>query len=200
MGRWRNNSSDKKESAKYDKSVPPIKDLTELKEPVGRLTVRKWLGRRSDNGQSYYLCSCSCGTELAVLGKNLSRGMSQSCGCMRAEMLSQRRWKGHGGLSGSYWYAIKKDAAKRGHTFEISIEYAWAMFQRQGGRCSLSGLELTTNGKYGRGTASLDRLDSLIGYAEGNVHWVHRDINLMKNTLSLDRFLELCFLVSNYEG
>lgn len=46
------------------------------------------------------------------------------------------------------------------------------------------------------GTASLDRIDSSRGYVEGNVQWVHKDVNFMKQALSQERFVELCTLVA----
>lgn len=43
-------------------------------------------------------------------------------------------------------------------------------------------------------TASLDRIDSKIGYIEGNVQWVHKDINKMKNSHTHATFLQWCRL------
>jgi hypothetical protein len=45
-------------------------------------------------------------------------------------------------------------------------------------------------------TASLDRIDSSKGYVEGNVQWVHKRINIMKNDLSDSEFIEWCRVVS----
>jgi hypothetical protein len=174
----------------------PKRDLTKAAESFGSWSVAEWLGWSRINKDHYYRCICVCGQERQVPGKNLIRRLSQSCGCKVAEVVRSHRWKGHGGISGSYWYAVRKDAGKRGHDFEISIEYAWSMFVGQQSRCAFTNLELTTTGDYGRGTASLDRKDSRLGYVVGNVHWVHRDINLMKNVLTVSRFLELCRLVA----
>jgi len=44
-------------------------------------------------------------------------------------------------------------------------------------------------------TASLDRINSDMGYVEGNVQWVHRDINFMKGCLSQHNFIHLCQLI-----
>jgi hypothetical protein len=48
-------------------------------------------------------------------------------------------------------------------------------------------------------TASLDRIDSSLGYVRGNVQWLHKDVNWMKNTLDQDRFIELCKAIVNHE-
>jgi hypothetical protein len=41
-------------------------------------------------------------------------------------------------------------------------------------------------------TASLDRIDSSIGYVEGNVQWIYKPLNTMKGTLSNQEFIQLC--------
>jgi len=46
------------------------------------------------------------------------------------------------------------------------------------------------------GNASLDRIDSSIGYVNDNVQWVHKDINMMKRIYTQEYFIYLCKLVS----
>ena len=80
----------------------------------------------------------------------------------------------------------------------MRIEDAWDIFQGQGGRCALTGLKI----EFGRAehrdetTASLDRIDSGCGYEIGNVQWVHKYVNLMKGTLSVEEFIRFCRLVT----
>ncbi len=49
-------------------------------------------------------------------------------------------------------------------------------------------------------TASLDRIDSRLGYEPGNIQWVHKDVNQMKWHLSNDRFIEVCRAVVANSG
>ena len=44
--------------------------------------------------------------------------------------------------------------------------------------------------------ASLDRIDSSKGYIEGNVQWVHQNINMMKNKFDNQYFIEMCKLIT----
>lgn len=54
----------------------------------GRLTV---LERVEDPGKERrWLCACDCGTQTVAFGTNIRRGLTSSCGCFRAEMLSAR--------------------------------------------------------------------------------------------------------------
>jgi len=39
-------------------------------------------------GDAYWMCRCACGVERAVVGKDLRRGGSVSCGCYQAEAVS----------------------------------------------------------------------------------------------------------------
>ena len=49
-------------------------------------------------------------------------------------------------------------------------------------------------------TASLDRIDSKKGYIKGNIRWVSRSINWMKNDITDEMVWELCKLISeNYK-
>jgi hypothetical protein len=75
----------------------------------------------------------------------------------------------------------------------------------QNGICQFSGVKLILNGytkifKDSRYAASLDRIDSKKGYVRGNVRWVSRAINLMKNDMSDESLNEFLKLISeNYK-
>jgi len=52
----------------------------------GRLTVSRQAGFNR-SGEALWLCVCSCQSELKVSGNNLRSGNSQSCGCLKKEVL-----------------------------------------------------------------------------------------------------------------
>lgn len=62
-----------------------VKDLTKL-PPFEDLCV---LARAENSaaGKARWLCRCSCGNELVVLGASLVSGMQVSCGCKKADRL-----------------------------------------------------------------------------------------------------------------
>jgi len=70
---------------------------------------------------------------------------------------------------------------------------------RQKRRCALTGVELCFVSDYRKNkreqTASLDRIDSDKGYVKGNVQWVHKDINKLKQSFSEKRLIKLCQMV-----
>ena len=47
--------------------------------------------------------------------------------------------------------------------------------------------------------ASLDRIDSKLGYIEDNVQWVTSKVNMMKQHYTQEEFLEVCGNVANYK-
>lgn len=60
----------------------------------GKLNAIKPLGK-NNNGKYLWLCKCNCGNEKTILGDNLIRGETKSCGCLRKEMAAQKNLK-HG--------------------------------------------------------------------------------------------------------
>ncbi len=90
---------------------------------------------------------------------------------------------------------------KNGQTLQFA-EDLWKLFLQQNKKCALSGIELTfskirkdTTGK----TISLDRIDSSKGYVPGNVQFVHKHINIMKNKFDQDYFISLCKSIINHD-
>ena len=60
-------------------------------ETYGRLTVVQRVENRG--GRTAWLCECSCGADKIVIGKNLRREMTQSCGCLQKERASNASLK-----------------------------------------------------------------------------------------------------------
>ena len=58
-------------------------------DKYGRLTVISHSGK-DHRGKHLWLCLCECGNEKVVVSDNLSSGKSNSCGCLRAEVLSRK--------------------------------------------------------------------------------------------------------------
>ncbi|MBN1183452.1 MAG: hypothetical protein JXB49_14260 [Bacteroidales bacterium] len=152
------------------------------------------------------ICECTnCGNKnfntspIAII-----KGRTTSCGCRRDQYDKTRGknsvlYKGYEEINGKYWGTIKNRAKKRGYSINVSMEYAWKLYLQQNRKCALSGLPIifaTSNKKSSETTASLDRIDSKVGYVEGNVQWVHKDVNIMKNVFNQKHFILLCKLIA----
>jgi len=101
------------------------------------------------------------------------------------------------GIRISFFNKFKLGADSRGLDFKIDIEFCSTLAETQNYKCYFSGIELKFNGDFKQITASIDRIDSSIGYLEDNVCWVHKDINMMKQQFTEKKFIEMCTLVAD---
>lgn len=188
-----------------EEGVQPRKPRRAQEAPVGE-RFQRWtvLGPDTAKGQRqgmalYWLCRCDCGAEHNVRAESLRNGSSRACSpCARS------RHETPGPLGSWYWSSVLTKAASRGLAVEVGPAYLVELFDQQGGRCALTGVALTlTRGftrKKGAQTASLDRIDSALGYLPGNVQWVHKDVNRMKNVYGEDYFVEVCRAVAAWRS
>lgn len=179
-----------------------IKDLTGKR--FGNLVVLSRLPENTNSGGTRWRCKCDCGKEVEVAALNLSHGDTKSCGCIKG--ISRR--KGSSNITGTYWKGVKNNAKIRSLEFTITIDYAQKLLEEQKFKCALSNIPLIMDvnntfkrkGKYGINTGSLDRIDSSKGYIEGNVQWVHKKINNMKQDLVDEDFIKWCDKISKFRG
>lgn len=176
-----------------------INDLSNKK--FNRLTAL-YVHSKDRNGNIRWHCKCDCGKEKDILASHLVAGNIKSCGCAIRFGKDHKQWTGVGDLSGQFWNQIERGAngskGRKKLEFDITKEYAWNLFLAQDSRCALSGIELYLPKRWNDTTnASLDRIDSSMGYVEGNVQWIHKDINKMKNSFNQEYFISMCKLISN---
>lgn len=177
----------------------PFYDI--IGKKFGKLEVLKL--NKTENGSSYWDVKCDCGNLKIIKGHSLVWRQCFSCGCLNKE----KRWKGKGDLSGSYWSKLIKHALERNLEFSITIEYAWELFIKQQSKCALSGVVIQLDRQYGsnsrmkkttKQTASLDRINSTLGYMNENVQWVHVKLNKMKMDMEEEEFLTWCKTISDF--
>lgn len=149
-------------------------------------------------GNSKYRCQCDCGTIKILQGTMIKKGHSKHCRNCQNESA-----KMNGILSDTIWNKFIAGAKKRKIEFTISKEYSKSLLIAQNYKCNLSGLDLvfaktSLEHSHGNTNASLDRIDSSKGYIEGNVQWVHKDINRMKSNFNEQYFRTLCQKVEQY--
>lgn len=148
-------------------------------------------------GPSGYYCRCKCGREKLVATEHLTQGNSTRCPRCAAKALTKGAWR-------AFWTSIVSNAKRRDIVFELTEKEAHDLLEEQGWVCKLSGSELLiaetiSQHKHGA-TASLDRIDSTKPYAIGNVQWVHKDINRLKNKYGQAEFIAWCVAVARHSG
>lgn len=162
-----------------------------LGHQFGDLTVIKSVTK---NNKKFWLVKCKCGNKKLYITTSLTRknGIKH---CQRCAV-----WTGYKEISGTYWTRIQQSAKKRNLRFNLKIEYVWDLFEKQNRKCALSGVDINFYSKYNRNCkkqkASLDRINSKKGYIKGNVQWVHKDINFMKQSKSNEEFIIYANLIT----
>lgn len=99
-------------------------------------------------------------------------------------------------ISRSQRNSIKRDGKKS--EYNLDIKFLEDLFDDQGGLCALSGFPIILSHNVKENTASLDRIDSNRGYIKGNVQWVHKKVNLIKNILSDKDLYKFCWGITNH--
>jgi hypothetical protein len=176
-------------------------DLTKEKffmlQPIERISG-------SRNGHVYYKCLCDCGKECVVAHCHLKKSTQKSCGCLLKKQKGRNhvQWKGHEEISGGWWrdhIVSSANGAKGRRKLElnVTIEDVWDLYIKQNKLCALTGVPISIKSSGIYNTASLDRIDSSIGYTLSNIQWVHKHVNIMKNKFEQKYFIELCQLVAS---
>jgi hypothetical protein len=105
-------------------------------------------------------------------------------------------------LENMAWHQVLEAARCRGFTVTIDKEYVIQLLEKQQYRCALSGVTIalasSVENYWVEKTASLDRIDSTLGYCEGNVQWVHKTVNRAKVNSSDEDFIAMCRSVANH--
>lgn len=132
-----------------------------------------------------------CGNKKNFVPCKLKSGRSGKC----FKCKNHYNWNGVGDISGSYIKYVRIRAKSRGQEYSVSNEYIWDIFLKQQKRCALTCDFIyfaKSYKKYCDQTASLDRIDSTKGYVEGNVQWLHKDVNRCKWDFTQEEFIEMC--------
>jgi len=183
------------------------KDLTGQK--LNKLLIIKRIGS-TRGGSRLWICRCECGKEVSYSSDHLTRKKNpvKSCGCLKKSMKGSNhpQWGGYGDISGGWWrdHVVRSamgsnlsKSTRKPLSLTISIEDAWNLFVQQGKKCALSGLSIRIDQTNKYNTASLDRINSEKGYDLGNIQWVHKHVNIMKNKFDQDYFINICKLISD---
>jgi hypothetical protein len=152
---------------------------------------RRWLGK----------FICDCGQECIKRIDIVKCGNTHSCGCKSPNKGYKIRKKQMGD---NYPYYVlcgvyRKNAKTRKIDFSLTMDDLQKQFEKQNGKCAYTGLDLVLPKDFlhifGSEIASIDRIDSSIGYQVGNIQFVRKAINFMKYQLSHDEFIKMCKLV-----
>ena len=91
---------------------------------------------------------------------------------------------------------------KGGRRKELSLDYLEKLWEKQEGKCALSGLPMTYIRGNGRivSNISIDRIDPTKGYTESNIQLVCGQVNVMKYTATTEELLYWCRAILQNHG
>jgi len=132
--------------------------------------------------KAMFLCRCICGTEKAISGTRLRRGVTKSCGCDRKELTTEENF--HRNMLCNY----KSTAKRRNHDFDLSKEKFIELIHQN---CYYCGVKPSNCFKIYEDVfyySGLDRVDSSKGYTKNNIVPCCKKCNRGKSDLSVDEF------------
>lgn len=167
----------------------------------------KIVGVDNNNIRRPYICECDCGNRTNKGKSELHT--SKSCRSCSQIARKGKYLKEYKYVPSTYLALIKANAKDRNLEFDLTLSYLDDLLEAQNFTCILSGVELTIPNKLKAYstyngidrksfTISLDRIDSTKGYIIGNVQFVHKTINIMKQALTDAAFISLCKIVSDH--
>lgn len=151
-------------------------------------------------------CICECGNEKKIVGSELVRGHTKSCGCIKKELdkikqksiltpLAQgnkNRRLSFGESSMNRVYSLyKQSASRRKHSFEISKQEFKDITKRNCYLCNRTpSNKMDNKGEYGHYYYNgIDRVDNTMGYINSNCQACCGDCNNMKKDKNIIDFI-----------
>lgn len=151
----------------------------------------------------YYSCRCDCGTAKPVSSRALKNGSSKSCGCIRNQQTRKRSKPLYVIAAEAHYASYKRNSSTEKRRFDMSEEEFQNITSLPCHYCAASAKEHSVRRKDGRSRSvykvmsgyfanGLDRVDSDVGYKNGNVVPCCSVCNSSKSDLSYGDFLKMC--------
>jgi len=152
---------------------------------------KKEIDRQRRNGRTEFYCSISCGSK----GHKRSKGnLSNLDSHNRLDEFSPFR------------ETLRRCKKRKHHPCNLTLEYLRDLWEKQSGRCVYTNVKLllprvnvATEANYNH-MASLDRIDSKLGYIKGNVQFVSVSVNWLKNQMDDKHVFEFFDIVTKVKG
>lgn len=149
-------------------------------------------GRYKEGGIfQVWKCKClQCGHINNIRAGNLKNGQ-KTCKTCASKNVSDNSKECL--IDFNVWYRMVGRAKVKDIEVNLTQQDCLDIFNSQDGKCALSGVKIyfgETRNK--ESTASPDRINPKLGYIKGNVRWVHKFVNSMRNCVPTEEFIWWC--------
>ena len=172
----------------------------------GQWTVISDQVKSGTNRHLLWLCQCSCGHIEWKTASLLKSGRIKACRkCAALTVNNGSNIVKIESVISNKFNQIKSSKDKRKKVsklpFTITVEDIQNLYNKSH-FCALSGLDLSVKPfeSVNNQNLSVDRIDSNKGYEPDNIQLVDKRINMMKQSLSNQEFIDLCCKVAEYHG
>lgn len=146
--------------------------------------------RNAKRGSGNY-CQQSCSSKISV------KKLLASKNCGKGKNIGYVKTDKYTGLREHY-----RRAKYRNQTFDITLDDLLEQWTKQNGLCPYSGIKLIHPIRIKDESlifmASLDRIDSNLGYIKGNIQFISAAANLAKNNMTHEQMIDFCKLIASY--
>lgn len=106
-------------------------------------------------------------------------------------------WKGYKDIPGAFLKGYRRSAKLSDKkVIEFTLEDIYNIWIKQDKKCALTKIIIGWGDENNnKNSASIDRINSNLGYTLDNIQLVHKDVNLMKNKFDQDYFINICKLI-----
>ena len=180
--------------------------INEVGNVYSDLVVIAGSKRLSASGSAFWLCRCSCGTEKEVLGYSLRSGSTRSCGCKTYQRPNDPET-----LYKKCFRALKVGAKVRELRVDLDYETFKRLIKLECWFCgqppydiratySRKRYSIGVDADHTEALQGIDRLDSSLGYIDGNCVPCCSMCNRMKSDFTVDEFLAKIQAIHKHKG
>ena len=182
----------------YEVSKPRMPEL-KVGEKFNSFEVIEKFGlvKRGTSNRTAYKFRCECGTEKILLGTDVYRGRTKSCGCIHECGPEESAFRV---TKDSY----ERNAKKRKLEFHLTDEQLRELFHSPCRYCDSSPNNVTRRKRLGLIVefrySGIDRKDNAVGYISSNCVPCCKTCNWMKQKMGVKEFIAHCRRVACHNG
>lgn len=154
-----------------------------------------------DNGRFAKPCP-KCGEQQTYLRRNYAESslkLGKLCKACSNKITENCHRGWYKGVRVSWYRRFKHGAETRGLLWSLSLDDLVDIYTAQDKKCALTGwsIEFEEQENLSQQRASIDRIDSKLGYTKENVQLVHKHVNMMKQSYDQEYFIQMCKAVAD---